>query len=367
MPDERIDIQCDLRRRTILKTDGSADERLVPDLEDDRLLALFRAMLLARRFDERLLQLQRSGRIGTFAPVKGQEAAQIGAAAALDEGDWIVPAFRETAAAVWHGASLANVLLYNAGYNEGACVQENARMLPNAVPVASQLPHAVGIAYAAKLLEANEVVLAFFGDGATSEGDFHEALNFAGVFDLPVVFLCQNNGWAISMPRRRQTRSRTLAQKALAYGLPGMVVDGNDVLAVYSATAEAVARARRGDGPTLIEAETYRLEVHTTADDPTRYRSDAEVKHWRERDPLDRMRLFLGRRGLLDDEVLERLEMDIERRIGAAWEEADRRMAQLEGPLVMFDHVFADRPAYLERERQEASSRLVTAEEQADG
>ena len=215
MPDERIDIQCDLRRRTILKTDGSADERLVPDLEDDRLLALFRAMLLARRFDERLLQLQRSGRIGTFAPVKGQEAAQIGAAAALDEGDWIVPAFRETAAAVWHGASLANVLLYNAGYNEGACVQENARMLPNAVPVASQLPHAVGIAYAAKLLEANEVVLAFFGDGATSEGDFHEALNFAGVFDLPVVFLCQNNGWAISMPRRRQTRSRTLAQKAV--------------------------------------------------------------------------------------------------------------------------------------------------------
>jgi pyruvate dehydrogenase E2 component (dihydrolipoamide acetyltransferase) len=217
--------------------------------------------VLARRLDERMLALQRQGRIGTFAPVSGQEAAQIGAVAALEEHDWFVPSFRESAAAIWRGTPLKQILLYNAGYNEGAAVPDDAHDLPIAIPVATQIPHAVGLAYAVRYRDTGAVAIAFFSDGATSEGDFHEALNFAGVFGAPTIFLCQNNQWAISVPRERQTRSRTLAQKALTYGVPGIQVDGNDVLAVLAATREAAARARDGEGPTLIECVGDQVRV----------------------------------------------------------------------------------------------------------
>jgi TPP-dependent pyruvate/acetoin dehydrogenase alpha subunit len=193
--------------------------------------------------------LQRQGRIGTFAPIKGQEATQVGAVAALRKEDWLVPAFREAAAAIYRGTPLSDLFIFLAGYNEGGHIPEGQNDLPIAVPVAMQIPHAVGIAYGIKYRKQPHVVMTFFGDGATSEGDFHEGLNFAGVFNTPTVFVCQNNQWAISLPREKQTKSKTLAQKALAYGIPGIQVDGNDVLAVYAATQEAVERARSGKGP----------------------------------------------------------------------------------------------------------------------
>ncbi len=190
----------------------------------------------------------------------------------------MVPAFRESAAEIWQGQSLESVIIYYNGYNEGAEISQDLKNLPISVPVGSQILHAVGLGWAAKYRQSDDVVMTFFGDGATSEGDFHEGLNFASVFQTPVIFVCQNNHWAISIPVAKQTRSKTLAQKALAYGMPGIQVDGNDILAVYAAAKEAVERARAGQGPTLIECITYRMAVHTTADDPKRYRRDGYLR-----------------------------------------------------------------------------------------
>ncbi|MBW3660991.1 MAG: pyruvate dehydrogenase (acetyl-transferring) E1 component subunit alpha [Gemmatimonadetes bacterium] len=353
MPRERIEIPYEVEWLQVLDEDGNLDEERMPDVEDDELLAWHRAMLLARRFDERLLQLQRQGRIGTFAPVKGQEAAQVGAVAAIGEEDWVVPSFRETAAAVWRGVPLEGLILYNAGYNEGAAVPEGRRDLPIAIPVATQLPAAVGVAYGAKYRGSDEVVMTFFGDGATSEGDFHESMNFAKVFECPTVFVCQNNQWAISIPREDQTKSKTLAQKALAHGFPGIQVDGNDPLAVHVAAKEATERARAGEGPTMIECVTYRLSLHTTADDPSKYRDEAEVEEWQKKDPLPRFQRFLEERDLLSGEGVESLEEELAAEIESAWESARETMDELDDPLVMFDHVYEERPPYLEEQREE--------------
>jgi pyruvate dehydrogenase E1 component alpha subunit len=351
MPREQIDLRYQVPWLSILDEDGGCDDALAPEVSDELLLRMHRAMLLARRLDERMLKLQRQGRIGTFAPVSGQEAAQIGAMAALTEKDWFVPAFRETAAAIWRGMPLAQILLYNAGYNEGGAVPEDAHDLPIAIPVATQIPHAVGLAYAAQYRETGAVAITFFGDGATSEGDFHEAINFAGVFGTPTIFLCQNNQWAISVPREHQTRSRTLAQKALAYGVPGIQVDGNDVLAVLAATREAATRARDGDGPTMIECITYRLSLHTTADDPTKYRSDEEVEVWRRRDPIPRLQNHLKGRGLLSDDDIDALERDIKAEIDDAWAETQAEMEHLKEPGTIFEHHYAELPPYLREQR----------------
>jgi len=348
MPRFRLDTEFTTRALRVLDKDGEIDESVAPDVDDDLLGRMYRAMLRARRFDERLLTLQRQGDVGTFAPIKGQEASQIGAVACIDEEDWLIPAFRETAAMLWRGTPMSQILLFNAGFNEGAAIPEEKHDFPIAVPVASQLPHAVGIAYAAKLRGDSIVAMTFFGDGATSEGDFHEAMNFAAVFELPVVFVCQNNQWAISVPRERQTRSRTLAQKAIAYGMPGSQVDGNDVLAVYSAAEQAVQRARDGDGPTLIECVTYRMEVHTTADDPSRYRDDEEVEKWADRDPIERFRVWLGSRNMISNDDIESLEDDIENEIDDAWTKTQESIEKLAGnPAVMFDHHFAEMPPTL--------------------
>lgn len=353
MPRTPIEVAPRLEHLSILDEGGHLDEELEPDLDEDMLRELYRVMLLSRRFDDRRLRWQRSGRIGTFAPVKGQEAGQIGAVVPLRDDDWMVPSFRETAAATWRGLELTSVILYDAGFNEGGAIPEGARDLPIAVPVASQIPHAAGVAYASKHMQRDEVVMVFFGDGATSEGDFHEGLNFAGVLDLPVVFVCQNNQWAISLPREEQTASKSLAQKALAYGFPGVQVDGNDILASYVASAEAVERARSGDGPTLLELCTYRLSVHTTADDPTKYRSEEEVDEWKARDPLPRFQSYLEDKGLLDEGEMERLETEIEEEIDAAWDEAKARMEELrKEPEHMFDHVYAEMPAHLVEQRR---------------
>jgi len=355
MPRTTIELPYAVEYLSILDEEGNVDSSLDPKLNDKLLLQLYRTMLLARRFDERLLALQRQGRIGTYGPIKGQEAAQLGSICVLRDSDWMVPAFRECAAMLWRGVPMDNLLLFWAGREEGAAGAAE-RTLSIAVPVATQLPHAVGIAWAARFKKDPAVVMTYFGDGATSEGEFHEAMNCAGVMQVPVIFVCQNNQWAISTPRSKQTRSKTLAQKALAYGFPGIQVDGNDILAVYVAAREAVDRARAGGGPTLIECVTYRLSVHTTADDPHRYRPDAEVQQWEAREPLLRFTCYMEARGLLDDAKRQALEEEVRGEIKAAVE----RFAALPppDPLAMFDYVYAQLPPELKAHRQELAAAL---------
>ena len=352
MPRTRLEPRFHVDYLSILDSDGNVDTALEPELSPAELKRLYRAMLLGRRLDERMVRLQRQGRIGTFAPIKGQEASQLGTVSCLRPSDWMVPSFRETAAMIWRGWPIEQLLLFFAGYLEGGRPVPEQHDLPITIPVATQIPHAVGLAYAAQYRGDDAVVMTYFGDGATSEGDFHEALNFAGVWHVPVVFVCQNNQWAISVPLKKQTHSRTIAEKALAYGFPGLQVDGNDVLAVYAAGREAVARARAGDGPTLIECVTYRLGVHTTADDPTKYRSAEEVAEWERKDPLTRFGTYLQKRNLLD----EGLEADVDAEIA----EAIRRFEATPpaDPLVMFDHVYAELPPDLRAQRDELAARL---------
>jgi len=345
MPRITLEPRFQVEHLSILDSDGNLDTALEPKLADTDLRSLYRSMLLGRRLDERMVRLQRQGRIGTFAPTKGQEAAQMGSIFTLRPTDWMVPSFRETAAMIWRGWPIEKLLLFFAGHLEGGQPAPEQHDLPITIPVATQLPHAVGLAYAAQYRGDDVVVMAYFGDGATSEGDFHEALNFAGVWHVPVVFVCQNNQWAISVPLKKQTHSRTIAQKALAYGLPGIQVDGNDVLAVYAAAREAVERARAGDGPTLIECVTYRLGVHTTADDPTKYRSDAEVAMWEQKDPLTRFKAYLEKRNLLE----EGLEQQVDEEIAAAIRRFEATPPP--DPVTMFDHVYAELPPELAAER----------------
>lgn len=353
MPKTRIDLPDAIDHLSILDEHGSVDPALEPAIDAALLLKLHRTMLLARRFDERMLSLQRQGRIGTFPPIAGQEAAHLGAVAMLRASDWVVPAFREVAAEIWRGRPLESVLLYYNGFSEGGRIPAERNDMPISIPVGSQIPHAVGIAWAMKYRGRDDVAVVFFGDGATSQGDFHEALNFAGVFEVPVVFVCQNNQWAISIPRSRQTRSRTLAQKAIAYGIPGIQVDGNDLLAVYAAADEAVKRARSGGGATLIECVTYRMAVHTTADDPKRYRSDAEVMAWRQKDPIARFQVYLQRKGLLSEEALKAEEAAVAAEIQAAVERAEEQMKSLGDPLLMFEHAYAEMPEGLKAQRED--------------
>ncbi|MDX1401183.1 MAG: pyruvate dehydrogenase (acetyl-transferring) E1 component subunit alpha [Kiloniellales bacterium] len=348
---------------SILSENGTVDEDLKPELSADKLVHMYRVMQLARRFDERLLNLQRQGKLGTFAPVKGQEAAQVGSIAAITDDDWFIPSFRETAAAIWRGTPLESLFLYIAGYNEGQRISEGSKNLPICIPVASQIPHAVGIAYAIKRKREDGVAMVYFGDGATSQGDFHEALNFAGVFEVPVVFLCQNNQWAISLPRERQTRSKTLAQKAISYGISGIQVDGNDVLAVYRAAKDAVDRAREDGLPTMIECITYRMEVHTTADDPSVYRSEDEVEKWEKRDPIERFKGYLSDLKLIDEAGIDALEEEIERNIEGAWTTAQDQMEGLGDASVIFDHHFAEPTALLSAQRKAFEEERAMREE----
>jgi len=354
MPRTPIEPQFPTERLSILDSDGRLDAELEPKLGADDLKRLYRGMVLGRRLDERMLKLQRQGRIGTFAPIKGQEASQIGTVFTLTAKDWMVPSFRETAAMLWRGWPIERILAFYAGRLEGGQPGPEQRDLPVTIPVATQLPHAVGLAYGIQYRGEDSVVMVYFGDGATSEGDFHEAANFAGVWHGPVVFVCQNNQWAISVPLKKQTNSRTIAQKATAYGFPGIQVDGNDVLAVCAASREAVDRARAGEGPTLIECVTYRLGMHTTADDPTKYRSEEEVKAWEQKDPLTRFRVYLEKKKLLDPTVDEQVDEEIARGV-----ERFEAMPPAD-PLEMFDHAYAELPSHVAAERAEIAARLQT-------
>ena len=361
---------CDRRqhRNAVLDAKGVVDKQLEPSMPDDLLLDLYRAMVLGRRFDERLLALQRQGRIGTFPPISGQEAAHLGAVAAIKEDDWMVPAFRETAAEIWRGRSLESVIVGFNGYSEAATLDPPGTTLPVSVPVGSQMLHAVGIGWAARYRKEDKVVLTFFGDGATSEGDFHEAMNFAAVFQTPVIFVCQNNQWAISIPRSRQTRARTIAQKALAYGMPGIQVDGNDMLAVYRATTEAVDRARSGQGPTLVECVTYRMMMHTTADDPRRYRSDEELEAWKAKDPIPRFEAYLRAKKLLTKKKIATIAEAVQAQIQAAVDNAEAQMKTMGDPLDMFAHAYAETPPHLAAQKEELAAEIAAnRKEGADG
>ncbi len=351
MPLKTID-NFEVQYLQILDENGKLDKNLEPDISKEDLLKLYRAMVLSREADSRMLKLQRQGRLGTLPACMGQEASFCAPTLAIRDTDWFIGAYRELGGRLMRGDTLVNTMLTYNGWEEGSHNQNSSRTMPVSIVLASQLPHAVGLAYGSRMQgEKDTVVLAFFGDGSTSEGDFHEALNFASVWKAPVVFVCQNNQYAISTPRHKQMITDTIAQKAIAYGIPGIKVDGNDPLAVYKATTEAISRARAGEGPTLIENFTYRMMMHTTADDPTRYREDAEVEEWAKKDPLIRFKKYLTSKKLWNAKKQEALDAEIKAEIEAAVKEFE----SIDGfaPDDHFKYVYSEIPERLEEQRQE--------------
>jgi pyruvate dehydrogenase E1 component alpha subunit len=337
----------------VLDADGTVvASELLPDLSDETLVSMFRDMRFCRRFDERAISLQRQGRIGTYSSLAGQEGSQIGSMYALAEEDVVSYQYREHGAVVARGFPW-EYLLYWAGHEEGHGALADRNVFPLNITIADHLPHAVGIAMAAKLRDESRVTVAHFGDGATSEGDFHEALNFAGVYDVPALFVCNNNQWAISTPRERQTASRTFAQKATAYGFEGVQVDGMDPLATYVVTEAAREKALdASDGtprPTLVEAIQYRYGAHTTADDPSVYRDEAEVQKWRKRDPLDRFESYLRETGRLDDERVRAIDEEITETLAEA---VDRFESFDADPDAMFEFAYADQTPTVREQRE---------------
>ncbi|SHG49147.1 thiamine pyrophosphate-dependent enzyme [Halobaculum gomorrense] len=344
----------------------------VPDLADETLVDIYRDMVTARRFDERAISLQRQGRIGTYAAIEGQEASSVAATHALRDDDPVFYQYREHGAVIVRGFP-AEYLAYWMGHESGTAGLADIDVFPLNIGIGAHLPHAVGAAMAFDYRENDRVACAHFGDGATSEGDFHEAMNFAGVFDVPGVFVCHNNQWAISIPREDQTASPTLAAKAEAYGFEGVRVDGMDPLAVYAVVAEAAGKARGDDTrdgadgtraddgagaddasgydhrPTLIETVEYRFGAHTTADDPSVYRDDDEGDAWRPWDPIPRMEAFLRREGIADDDVIESVREEADERVAEVIDAAERFDAD---PADMFADVYAETTPELERQRE---------------
>jgi len=336
----------------VLAADGSAVGDPDVGLSTEQLRELLRQMIVARRLDRECIALQRQGELTVYPGFEGQEAAQVGSATALGTDDFVFPTFRELAAALVRGVDPVQYLQYHRGTWHGGPYDPRAtRFGPICIPIATQIVHAAGHALGQKLDGANACTLAYFGDGSTSEGDFHEGANLAGVFGLPAVLFCQNNGWAISVPTGRQTAGE-IWKRAEGYGIRGVRVDGNDVLAVYRVTREAAERARRGDGPTLIEALTYRIGAHSTADDAGRYRDDAEVEAARAYDPIARFRTWLLAAGHADEAFVGSCETEAE----AFAMEVRAGVVATEAPPVewMFDWTYAAPTPAFERERREA-------------
>jgi len=344
------------------RVEDAVYQRLTPDgalvgkepaIDPSMLLRMYELMLLGRQFDEKATNLSTLREIGTYAPCRGQEGAQVGFTLPLAHNDWYVPMYRDSAGMLAFGLPAERLLEYWGGDERGMQIPEGLNMLPLAVPVSTQLPHAAGLALARRLQHDDSVVLVSTGDGGTSKGDFHESLNFAGVFDLPVVFVVENNQWAISVRRERQTGSKTIAQKAAAYGLEGILVDGNDVVASYEATQYAVERARRGRGATLLEFYTYRMGPHTTAElVSNKLKAPEEVAKWEKKNPLSRLEKYLKSVGLLDDQGLQRMALSAQAKV----DEAVRayRAETTPDPTVIFQHMYDKPTPLLLQEMQEA-------------
>jgi 2-oxoisovalerate dehydrogenase E1 component alpha subunit len=337
----------------------AADAAALPP--PDVLRELHRRMVIGRRFDTQATALTKQGRLAVYPSSNGQDACQVGAVLALREQDWLFPTYRDSVAIVTRGVDPVEVLSllrgeWHCGYNP-----YEHRVAPQCTPLATNTLHAVGLAHAARLTGEDAVALALLGDGATSEGDTHEALNFAAVWQAPVVFLVQNNGYAISVPLAKQSAAPTLAHKAIGYGLPGQLVDGNDAAAVYTSVREAVERASRGQGPTLIEALTYRIEAHTNADDATRYRDAGEVAAWRARDPLARLETYLRAAALLDDAGARRVQEEAERFATSLREQMNCDVAV--DPAELFAHVYLRPTAQLLEQRGDLLTELGQGDE----
>ncbi|WP_342598034.1 pyruvate dehydrogenase (acetyl-transferring) E1 component subunit alpha [Psychrobacillus sp. FSL H8-0483] len=324
------------------------DESLEKQIDEQLVKDLYYHMLRIRTFDRKAINLQRQGRLGTYAPLEGQEAAQVGSSLALNPADWVFPTYRDHGATITFGKSMMRTFLYWNGRVEGCVAPGNRNIFPPAVPIATQLPHAAGAAWAEKKKGTQNIAIAYFGDGATSEGDFHEGLNFASVLKVPVVFFNQNNGYAISVPIEKQMNSATIAQKSVAYGIPGVRIDGNDCFAVYFETKNAFEHARSGNGPTLIEAVTWRKGAHTTADDPSKYRPEKQGEDIV--DPLIRLELFMKNYGYWNEDWIQATKERTSSEVEAAVEE----MEKFPPPNVedVFDHVYAEMPAQLADQKE---------------
>lgn len=308
----------------ILDENGNVvDEDSMPKLSDDEIKKMYEYMVLARKWDEIAWNLQREGRLLTFAPLTGQESSQVGSAYAMKKEDWLFPMYRSNAAMILRGMPMELLIQYWAGDERGMKIPDDLNIFTLAIPVGTHIPHAVGFAWGMKMQKKKVAVLTYFGDGATSKGDFHEGMNFAGVFKVPLVAICENNQYAISVPRSRQTASETIAQKAIAYGFEGIQVDGNDLFAVYKITKDALEKARDGGGPTFIECVTYRMAPHTTSDDPTKYRNPEEVGYWKKRDPIDRLRKFMMKKIIWSESDEKRLIADVEAKVNEAVKKAE--------------------------------------------
>lgn len=320
----------------------------VPELSAERMLSLYRFMQLGRAFSNKIIALQRQGRATTFGSLVGQEATAVGLAAPLQPQDWLATSYREIASLFVKGVPVPTVAYSFRGFARENWPTES-HCLPIQVVIATQMLHAVGLAMAAKIAGDPVVAVGVCGDGATSEGDFNEALNFAGVFQAPVVLVVQNNGWAISVPRSKQSAAQTLAARGAGFGVPSELVDGNDILAVYDIMQKAVERARNGQGPTLVETLTYRIGAHTTADDPTRYREPAEVEAWRAKDPIVRFQKFLTRRDLLNEDRARQIVEEVEEEVNEAV-----RIAEAMPPMApdsFFDYTSATLSPRLQEQR----------------
>ena len=356
MADEGLPVvaRFEVRQRSYLAPDGTV-LRPLPDFASDipKLLALYRGMVLTRAFDLKAVSLQRTGRLGTYAVSLGQEAVSVGIASAMRQEDVLLPSYRDNGTLLWRGTKMEEILLFWGGDERGNLSSGPAHDFPYCIPVGSQAPQAAGVAYAFKLRKEPRVAVCLFGDGATSKGDVWEAMNFAGVHKLPLLFVANNNQWAISVPLKLQTASQTLAQKAIAAGFTGEQVDGNDVIAVRAAAEEAIAQARAGGGPRLIEALTYRLSDHTTADDAARYRPPEEVQtRWRE-EPIARLRAYLVSQKAWGKAQEEELAAECQKEIEAAIE---RYLASSpRAPETMFDHLYAELPRTYASQRAQLS------------
>jgi pyruvate dehydrogenase E1 component alpha subunit len=322
----------------VLDKDGVPDKALEPDLPRQTLEKMYYSLVLARMWDRKCIALQRTGRMYTYAPLEGQEAISIGTVFALKSEDWLIPTYRESFATYLRGVPLETINIGWMGSEEGLKLDKSLRCFPYVIPIGSQLTHAVGGAYAMKMKGQMSAVVVCGGDGATSEGDFHDALNFAGVLNTPNVFVISNNQYAISTPRKWQTKSETIAQKALAYGLSGLQVDGNDVLAVYKAVKEATEAVKAGKPAVLLEMVTYRMGPHTTSDDPKKYRDADEVAYWLERDPIKRFLIYLKARGVWNDEFEKKVQADASKAVEDAVVKAEAFKGD---PKDMFRYVFA--------------------------